>query len=323
MQNDVFSLLRQIKTIFLNISALFYALVFFLFFTATAGAHPLIPLEVVDYMEANPQATDAEIEQFFKERFGSIEDYYGIPPEEQDFTLKDLYTPPEDFVQQQQADTNLPEQRRIRQNMQILLSLKEKKTVSSQYFSQMISLGVRHILSGLDHILFVIALILMLPPWRKILTLITTFTIAHSLTLLLAGSGILTLSGRIVEPIIAFSIGFMAITTVFSSNKKNGGKAISSSSLKTAAATVFFFGLFHGLGFAGLLTDFQIPKERLLPSVFFFNVGIEIGQMCILLGTLPVLYFLSKTRFFRLFIQSFAIFLAIISAVWMVERIFQ
>lgn len=285
-------------------------------FAYTVSAHPLIPLEVVDYMEENPQATDADIENFFTENFGSVSEYYGIPEGEESFTLKELYTPPEDFMVLTEVEQNqlLEEQEKARKNLRIFLDLQSGVMTPFEHFVTFVKLGFKHILSGIDHILFVIAMVLVLPPWRKILALISTFTVAHSLTLLLAGSGILTLSSRIVEPIIAFSIGFVAIATVFGKHSEN-------EKMRTALLTVFFFGLFHGLGFAGLLTDFQIPQGKLLTSVLYFNIGVELGQLFILVLILPVLYLLSKTPFFPIFIRISAITLAVVSMAWVVERV--
>ena len=112
-----------------------------------------------------------------------------------------------------------------------------------------VRLGVHHILSGPDHILFVLSLLLVYLGLKEILKLTVTFTVAHSITLLLAGAGIIRLSPHVTEPLIALSIVYVAIATVFfGKSELVGGE-------KGKLASVFIFGLFHGLGFAGLLTE--------------------------------------------------------------------
>ena len=137
-------------------------------------------------------------------------------------------------------------------------------------------MGIEHILVGLDHILFVLTLLLVFVSIGEISKLATVFTVAHSLTLILAGTGLLVLSLAFVEPIIALSIACMAIATVFFSScpimKRYGVKT----------SLVFFFGLFHGLGFVGLLLELSIPADTFLSSLLVFNVEIEIGQLIII-----------------------------------------
>lgn len=178
-----------------------------------------------------------------------------------------------------------------------------------------IKLGVEHILIGPDHILFVLSLLLVVLSWRDILKMTGTFTVAHSLTFIIAGSGFFTLSASIVEPLIALSIAYVAITTVFLKHKPFFA------SMKAKLGTVFFFGLFHGLGFAGLLQDLQIPQNKFISSLISFNVGIEFGQLIIIAICFPVLYLLRKKSWYPRMIQLIAAVIAAIGLFWCVQRI--
>ena len=155
-----------------------------------------------------------------------------------------------------------------------------------------IRLGVIHILEGTDHVLFVLSLLLVYTTFKREALLLTVFTVAHSISLLLAGSGILTLSSRVVEPVVALSITYMAITSVFLTHiKAFGGHT-------NKVSTVFLFGLFHGLGFAGLLKDIQVPDERFVSSLLSFNVGIEFGQFAIVAAVLPFIYLFKEKKWY-------------------------
>ena len=125
----------------------------------------------------------------------------------------------------------------------------------------------------------------------------------------------LTLSANIVEPIIALSIGYVALTTVFSQEKSWFRQ------LNHKLGVIFLFGLFHGLGFAGVFSEIGINSEYQLSSLIFFNVGVEFGQIIILLGTLPILFFLRKLKWANLIIEAIAIVLSLFAFYWFIERI--
>ncbi len=186
-----------------------------------------------------------------------------------------------------------------------------------QFAKNYVILGVEHILIGLDHILFVMSLVLLLPTWKHILKMVTAFTLAHSLTLILGGTNLLTLSGKIVEPIIAASIAYMALTTVFLSKKYPWfAKA------HTSLIVIFVFGLFHGLGFAGVFADVAPTVDKLLPSLLFFNIGVEIGQILILLLFVPFLWALKHFKLDRYFVPVFAVAISTLALWWVVIRVF-
>ena len=172
-----------------------------------------------------------------------------------------------------------------------------------------------HIFEGTDHILFVLSLLLVFTSIGRTLKLITLFTLSHSLSIILAGTDVLTLSGSVVEPIIALSIAYVAMTTVFFKHIAFFG------SFRNKAITVFVFGLFHGLGFAGLLKEIAVPEEHFLSSLLFFNVGIEIGQIVIIALALPVIYAFRGQKWYPAAVKVAAVLLSFVGVYWMVERI--
>lgn len=198
-----------------------------------------------------------------------------------------------------------------------ILGVKDESASTWQVITTFSRLGIEHILIGTDHILFVLALLLVFGSWWHILRMVTSFTIAHSITLILAGSGFFALSGRIVEPLIALSISYMAISTVFFP------KSDVIKTERTKVITVFLFGLFHGLGFAGLLSDFSIPTKNFLTSLLSFNLGVEIGQLIILAIALPFIYLFRRKTWYPKFIQIAAFLIAATGFIWFLERSFE
>jgi hydrogenase/urease accessory protein HupE len=133
-------------------------------------------------------------------------------------------------------------------------------------------LGVEHILSGFDHLMFVIALLFLVGFNRKLLFTITAFTLAHSLTLALSALGLLTLRSPPVEATIALSIVLVAAEALHKQQTL---------SRRWPAVVAFLFGLVHGLGFAGALQEIGLPQKHLAIALLTFNVGVEIGQLLV------------------------------------------
>lgn len=144
-------------------------------------------------------------------------------------------------------------------------------------------LGVEHILLGIDHLLFVLALVLLVRGWRKLVATITAFTVAHSITLALATLGFVHVPGPPVEACIALSIVFVAAEIIHSRQGRPG--------LTDRAPWVvaFTFGLLHGLGFAGALSEVGLPQHAIPIALLFFNVGVELGQLAFVVVVLGVL----------------------------------
>lgn len=213
-------------------------------------------------------------------------------------------------------------------------------------FVAMVKQGVWHIWIGLDHILFLLALILpsvvrritnkdessltdsegiklfgkSVGNWFPaknfkdafiyVIKIITFFTIAHSITLSLASLEIVNLPSRFVESVIAISIGLAAYHNIKPIFKGRDW------------IIAFVFGLFHGFGFASVLGDLGLTSEHLTATLLGFNIGVELGQLAIIILIFPILYLLRKTRFYKYLLVFGSIILILISLYWAVERIF-
>ncbi len=145
-------------------------------------------------------------------------------------------------------------------------------------FLQYLALGFTHIIpKGLDHILFVLGLLLMTRRVRPLLAQVTAFTIAHSMTLALSVYGIVSLPSRVVESMIAVSIAYVAVENIWTREVKTGRVVL-----------VFIFGLLHGLGFAGVLTELGLPRSEFVTALLAFNLGVEAGQLTVIALTLAL-----------------------------------
>ena len=135
-----------------------------------------------------------------------------------------------------------------------------------------LTLGFTHIVpKGLDHMLFVLGIYLLSSRARSVLWQVTAFTVAHSITLGLSMYGVVALSPRIVEPLIALSIAYVAIENMFLSELKSWRVAL-----------VFAFGLLHGMGFAGALRELGLPRSEFVTALLTFNIGVEAGQLAVI-----------------------------------------
>lgn len=178
--------------------------------------------------------------------------------------------------------------------------------------------GFRHILPlGLDHILFVLAIYLCARDWRSLLIQVSAFTAAHTITLGLAASGVISAPAGLVEPLIALSITVVAIEA-----------ALGASWGRWRVLIVFGFGLFHGLGFASMMQDLLTGADFLV-ALIGFNIGVELGQLAVLAGAAVVAFGakellarVNRTDLYRpVFVRSVAAVIALVGAVWMVERL--
>lgn len=149
-------------------------------------------------------------------------------------------------------------------------------------------IGIEHIVWGYDHLLFVLAMVLLLSGWQRIVWTVTAFTVAHSLTLVGTTLGWFALASRPVEAIIALSILFLAVE-IF---KKRPGELRFSERAPWLVA--FSFGLLHGFGFAGALAEIGLPANDVPLALFSFNLGVEIGQLAIVAVALIVLHVLRR-----------------------------
>jgi hydrogenase/urease accessory protein HupE len=146
-----------------------------------------------------------------------------------------------------------------------------------------VGLGVEHILFGIDHLLFVLCLLLLVRGIRQLLTTITAFTLAHSMTLAAATLGVIRVPAMPVEAMIALSIVFLASELV----RGEAGRSAVTQSYPWLVA--FSFGLLHGLGFAGALAEVGLPQSEIPLALFAFNVGVELGQLAFVTAVLSVM----------------------------------
>ncbi|RXZ65049.1 HupE/UreJ family protein [Pelagerythrobacter rhizovicinus] len=178
-------------------------------------------------------------------------------------------------------------------------------------------IGVEHILLGWDHLLFVIALVLLLRRWRPVVFAATAFTVAHSITLAGASLGLLGMPQRPVEALIALSIVFLALEIV---RLRRGEE---SWTLRYPWAIAFAFGLLHGFGFAGALAAIGLPEGEIAAALLAFNLGVEAGQLLVVAALMALLAALDRlaqpvlTTGSRLAAYS----IGITGSYWLIDRV--
>jgi hypothetical protein len=191
-----------------------------------------------------------------------------------------------------------------------------------------VTAGVQHIWDGRDHVCFVLALLLVvmlvrrdggwttrgpLVTLRHTATIITAFTVAHSLSLIAASLGWISLPGRLVEALIAFSILYTAIENLVRPD------------VRWRFVLTFAFGLVHGLGFASVL-QVMLPPDHVVAPLLGFNLGVELGQLAIVAIALPVAWLtareLGATRYRRRVLPALSVAIALIAIKWLIERAF-
>ncbi|MDZ7344315.1 MAG: HupE/UreJ family protein [candidate division KSB1 bacterium] len=175
---------------------------------------------------------------------------------------------------------------------------------------EFIKLGIEHIFIGYDHILFLFALIVVGGRFINLVKIITAFTVAHSITLILAAVQILALPPRLIESGIALSIAYVA------------GENLLIDRIDHRWALTFIFGLVHGFGFANVLRDLGLPTEGLVPSLLAFNFGVEIGQLCIIAVLFPLIVWIAKQKFQRQIVFGLSSVIMLFGVAWFVERVF-
>lgn len=189
-----------------------------------------------------------------------------------------------------------------------------EKAPGSDVFWYYLKLGYMHILpNGFDHILFITGLCLLNNKISTILWQATAFTIAHSITLALSMKSIIVAPGAVVEPIISLSILFIAVENLMIA-KLSAWRIL----------LVFMFGLIHGMGFASSLNEIGLPRDKFFLSIFSFNVGVEFGQMTVILlvFSLIILPLHSMKNYKKAVVYPLSIIIALIASYWTIERIF-
>ncbi len=174
--------------------------------------------------------------------------------------------------------------------------------------------GIYHIFTGPDHILFIVGLLLLGGSMLRLMSIVTAFTIAHSITLSLAALDMVSLPARLIEPAIALSIVYVGIDNLM----------IGKEGRDVRAWTAFFFGFVHGFGFAGVLKEFGLPSQALGWSLFSFNFGVEIGQACIVVVVASLLAALRKRNpdLSRQVAMIGSVCVILAGSYWFIQRVF-
>jgi HupE / UreJ protein len=183
----------------------------------------------------------------------------------------------------------------------------------SDVFSYYVKLGFEHIIPlGLDHILFVVGLYLLSPKLKTIIWQATAFTVAHTITLIMSMKNIIVAPPDIVEPIIALSIVFIAVENLITSTLQ-----------PWRIALVFAFGLVHGMGFASALNELGIPRDAFFSSLLSFNVGVELGQISVILLCYAAFgrWFSEREWYKPRVVVPMSLGIAAIAVFWTIERI--
>ena len=182
-----------------------------------------------------------------------------------------------------------------------------------EIFLDYVTAGFDHIIpKGLDHILFVIGLFLFSAQLRPLVTQVTMFTLAHTITLVMGALGVVHLPGNIVEPLIAASIVLIAVENIFTAKLTLWRPFV-----------IFAFGLLHGLGFASVLSDFGLPSGLFVPALIAFNIGVEIGQLTVIaICFLTVgIWFRKKDWYHKVIVIPVSVTITLIALFWVLERI--
>ncbi len=195
-----------------------------------------------------------------------------------------------------------------------LISVKDSKLTIPQelqvFPTGYFMLGVEHLIGGPDHLLFVFGLLFIVFGWQNLIKTITAFTMAHSITLGLSVLEIVSLPSATIEALIALTIIYLALEIKDERNNKS-----------TPWLMAFGFGLLHGFGFAGALSEIGIANEQLLLSLLFFNVGIEVGQLIMIPLFLILIWLLQRINFNFSVTRLSSYAIGGMGSFWLIERV--
>ena len=193
---------------------------------------------------------------------------------------------------------------------------KSTETASSTHY---FPIGLEHILLGYDHLLFLFALLLIPLGFKQLCIMVTTFTVAHSITLALSVLGLVSLPALWVEAAIAFSIVYVAVENIWKLHKNNHSQGFDST-WKRRLLLTFGFGLIHGFGFSFILKEIGLG-DQLISALLFFNLGVEVGQLIVVVLVFPVIYWLFKRVKSVRWAQFSSLVIALAGLYWLSQRI--
>ena len=176
----------------------------------------------------------------------------------------------------------------------------------------MFRLGIEHILTGYDHLLFLFGLLLVGGRARSLIGVVTAFTVAHSISLALAALGVWAPSPRIVEPAIALSIAYVGVENFLVKNAEKRWRI------------TFPFGLIHGFGFAGALAEIELPRAKVPLALLMFNLGVEAGQLAAMAVVLPIVLVLLRREWFKKWgVRVLSGLVTLAGLGWFVQRVLE
>lgn len=221
-------------------------------------------------------------------------------------------------------DGGAPIERLAQDGSEVMVAQRQADLKST--LGKLFLLGVGHIFTGYDHVAFLIGLLLLGGTLRRLIGIVSAFTVAHSITLALAALNIFAPPPQIIEPSIALSIIFIAGEDLWALRNAGGAGAQGGRSelaLRHRWMITFAFGLIHGFGFAGALRELHLPRAGLAASLVMFNLGVEAGQICIVALVFPLLKQLRMSaRPGRAVSFALAAIIGLLGAFWLVQRIF-
>jgi hydrogenase/urease accessory protein HupE len=177
-------------------------------------------------------------------------------------------------------------------------------------WASFVAMGVEHIIGGVDHLMFLLALLALARGLWQTVKIVTAFTVAHSVTLSLAALGLVDVPARIVEPLIAASIVWVAVENL-----------VAPAGVGRRWVIAAIFGLVHGLGFASALSELDLSRQALVRALIGFNVGVELGQLAFVAAVMPPLIWASRPGRLPRLPQILSVIVAAAGAVWLVERL--
>jgi hypothetical protein len=220
------------------------------------------------------------------------------------------------------GETDRPEVMVVPADLDLVIDVGAAPAASSGFFA-LLKLGVEHILTGYDHLVFLLGLILLGGRARSLVLALTAFTIAHSISLALAVLSVWSPSPSIVEPAIALSIAYVGVENLWLLRRSTTTTDAhpTPDAARGRWRITFPFGLVHGFGFAGALAEIGLPRARVPGALLAFNLGVELGQLAVLACVLPLIVLLRRRASTTLWVRLTSAAIVLAGLVWFVLRV--